>query len=126
MKQNKEKLSLERRILNASHLPDVATGIVILLYTVFILNLNLKLHYPIILGVILGVLFAQFGISPITNHFLMGKVSKRVKKWETEETTVEERTKLLLDIHKLPGRKEREAFLYFFVKTMLLYNYVRI
>ena len=117
MKQNKEKLSLERRILNASHLPDVATGIVILLYTVFILNLNLKLHYPIILVVILGVLFAQFGISPITNHFLMSRVSKRVKKWETEESTIEERTKLLLDVHKLPRRKQIEAFSYFFVCT---------
>ena len=120
MKQNKKHLSLEQRILKASHLPDVACGIIILLYTVFILNLNFRTHYPIILGVIIGVLFAQFGISPITNHFLMGGVSKRVKKWETEETTVEERTKLLLAVHKLPARKQYEAFGYFFFCTFLL------
>ncbi len=120
MKQNNKNLSLEQRILNASHIPDVAAGIIILLYTVFILNLNFKDHYAIIIGVIIGILFAQFGISPITNHFLMSRVSKKVKKWETEETTIEERTKLLIAIHKLPRRKQLEAFSYFFSCTFLL------
>ena len=119
MKNNKN-LSLEQRILNASHIPDVASGIIILLYTVFILNLNFKDHYPIIVGVIVGILFAQFALSPITNHFLMGRVSRKIKKWETEETTVEERTKLLIALHKLPRRKQLEAFSYFFVCTFLL------
>ena len=120
MKQNTKKLSLEQRILKASHIPDVASGIIILLYTVFILNLNFKNHYPIILTVIAGVLFAQFVLSAITNHFLMSRVSKRVSKWETEESTLEERTKLLVDLHKLPRRKQIEAFSYFFTCTFLL------
>ena len=120
MKQNDKKLSLEQRILNASHFPDVMCGIVILLYTVFILNLNFKDHYPIIIGTIVGIFFAQFCLSPITNHFLMSSVSKKLQKWETEETTVEQRTKIFLALHKLPGRKQIEAFSYFFICTFLL------
>ena len=72
MKNKTNNLSLERKLLRVSHLPDIACGIVLLMYTVFIMNLNFKTHYPIILVVIAGVLFAQFVLSSITNHFLMG------------------------------------------------------
>ena len=54
----KDNLSLERKILRASHLPDVASGIVILLYTVLILNLNIRTHYLHIL-VVLALIFVE-------------------------------------------------------------------
>ena len=120
MKQKTNLLSLERRILRASHLPDIACGIVLLIYTVFIMNLNLKTHYPIILIVIAGVLFAQFVLSSITNHFLMRKTSMDVERWETEAFTLEERTKLFLAIHKLPKKKSIEACIYFFICAIML------
>lgn len=120
MKQKTNLLSLERRILRASHLPDIACGIVLLIYTVFIMNLNLKTHYPIILIVIAGVLFAQFVLSSITNHFLMRKTSLEVERWETEAFTLEERTKLFLAIHKLPKKKSIEACIYFFICAIML------
>lgn len=120
MKNKTNNLSLERKLLRVSHLPDIACGIVLLMYTVFIMNLNFKTHYPIILVVIAGVLFAQFVLSSITNHFLMGKVSKDVERWEIEEFTVEERTKLFLAIHKLPKKKSIEACTYFFICAILL------
>ena len=111
MKKKTNSLSLERRLLRVSHLPDIACGIILLMYTVFIMNLNFKTHYPIILIVIAGVLFAQFVLSSITNHFLMRKTSKEIERWETEELTIEERTKLFLAVHKLPQKKAIEAFL---------------
>ena len=113
MKQNDKNLSLERKILRASHISDVACGIVLLMYTVFILNLNLRTHYPLILIVLAGILFAQFALSPITNHMLFAKVSKKVEKWENEDFTQEERTQLFLNLHKLPKRKCIEAITYF-------------
>ena len=119
MKQN-VKLSLERKILRASHLPDVACGIVLLLYTVFILNLRFSTHYPLILTVIAGVLFAQFVCSTITNHFLMSRASKDVDKWESDGMTKEERTKLFLELHKLPKKKAIEAIIYFVVCAIML------
>ena len=120
MKQNEKYLSLERRILRASHLPDVLCGIVLLLYTVFILNLKVSTHYPLIIIVILGVLFAQFCVSPITNHILFANVSKEVERWENESTTTEERTRLFLSLHKCPMRKAIEAFAYFAICAVML------
>ena len=43
----------------------------------------------------------------------MGRVSKKIQKLEAEDSTVEDRTKLLLALHKLPQRKQLEAFFYF-------------
>ncbi len=120
MKKKTNSLSLERRLLRVSHLPDIACGIILLMYTVFIMNLNFKTHYPIILIVIAGVLFAQFVLSSITNHFLMRKTSKEIERWETEELTIEERTKLFLAVHKLPQKKAIEACTYFFICSILL------
>ena len=96
MKSNEKNTSLEQKILKASHLPDVMCGIIILLYTVFILNLNIKTHYLLIVIVFAGIMFAQFCLSPITNHLFMGRVSKKIQKLEAEDSTVEDRTKLLL------------------------------
>ena len=79
MKLNDKNLTLERRILRASHIPDIGCGIVLLMYTVFILNLKFSTHYPLILTVIAGVLFAQFVCSSMTNHMLMNKTSKLVE-----------------------------------------------
>ena len=120
MRQNEKNLSLERKILRASHLPDVACGIVLLLYTVFILNLSFATHYALILIVIAGVLFAQFGVSPITNHILFSKTSRKVEKWESEDMSKEERTKLFLELHKLPKTKALEAASYFVICAILL------
>ena len=115
MKQDEKYMSLERRILRASHIPDVSCGIILLLYTVFILNLKVTTHYPLIIVVILGVLFAQFCVSPITNHILFKKISLQIEHWENEDTSQEERTKLFLALHKCPLKKAIEAFAYFTV-----------
>ena len=113
MKQDEKYMSLERRILRASHIPDVSCGIILLLYTVFILNLKVTTHYPLIIVVILGVLFAQFCVSPVTNHILFKKISHEIEHWENEDTSQEERTKLFLALHKCPLKKSIEAFTYF-------------
>ena len=119
MKQNKS-LTLERRILRASHIPDIGCGIVLLLYTVFIMNLRFSTHYPLIVTVFLGILFAQFVVSSFTNHIFMGKTSKLVEQWENEESTKEQRTKVFRELHKLPMRKSIECFTYFFVCAIAL------
>ena len=127
MKLNDKNLTLERRILRASHIPDIGCGIVLLMYTVFILNLKFSTHYPLILTVIAGVLFAQFVCSSMTNHMLMNKTSKLVEKWENEGMSKEDRTKLFLQLHKLPKIKCVECFLYFFICAIGLaaaYHYI--
>ncbi len=120
MNQSEKNLTLERRILRASHLPDVACGIILLLYTVFILNLKFETHWPLIVIVVAGVLFAQFCLSPITNHMLFKKTSIKVERWENENFSMEDRTRLFLELHKLPLKKSIEAFTYFAICALLL------
>ena len=52
MKQNEKYVSLEKKIFKASHISDISCGIAILMYTVFIMNLNFATHYPLIIVVI--------------------------------------------------------------------------
>ena len=117
MKQIEKYISLEKKLYDASHVSDIACGIVLLLYTVFIMNLKFTTHYPLIIIVIAAVLFAQFVLSAITNHWIMGKVSNIVEKYETDGLSMEERTDLFLNLHKLPGRKQIEAFSYFVISS---------
>ncbi|MCR4735872.1 MAG: hypothetical protein K5829_12805 [Treponema sp.] len=119
MNKNKN-LSFESEIFKASHFPDIACGVIILSYSVFILNLSVKQHYPLIIGVIVSILFAQFILSKITNHFIMGKVSQKIIKWKTDGLDLEGRTALFKDLHKMPMRKQLEAFLYFTICAVLL------
>ena len=118
-----KKSTLESEFYKGSHLPDIACGVIILLYSVFILNLNIKTHWGLILVVIAGVLFAQLVCSRISNHFLIGKVSKKVWEWKSKGYSLEERTQLFLALHKLPVGKQFEAFSYFFICAILLATY---
>ena len=120
MKNNEKYLTMERKLYRASHIPDIACGIVLLLYTVFILNLDYRKFYGLIIVVIAGVLFAQFVVSDITNHWLFAKTSKQVEKFESDELNMEERTKLFFALHQAPRKKAYEAFSYFFICGILL------
>ena len=119
MTKNKN-LSFENEMYNRSVLPDISCGLIILAYSAFILNLSIKEHYLLILGVIVSIFFAQFVFSRITNHFLMGGISRKIIKWKTEGMTLEERTALFKNLHKIPARKQTEALLYFVICSFLL------
>ena len=120
MKENEVYLSIEQKILKASHVSDIACGIAILMYTIFIMNLSLIKFYPLFIGVIATILIAQFLCSSVTNHFLMSKVSKEVERWESEDITLEDRTHLFLNLHKLPAKKQIEALIYFVTCSIIL------
>ncbi len=119
MNKNK-KYTFEQEMFNASSFPDIACGVLILTYSVFILNLSVTKHFLLILGVIAVILFAQFGLSSITNHLIMGKVSKGIQKWKNHGMSLEERTQLFIRLHKMPFYKKREALTYFSVCAVLL------
>lgn len=119
MTKNKN-LSFENEMYYRSVLPDISCGLIILAYSAFILNLSIKEHFLLILGVIVSIFFAQFVFSRITNHFLMGGISKRIIKWKTEGMTLEERTALFKNLHKMPARKQTEALIYFVICSFLL------
>ena len=118
---NQEKhIPLERRLLVAGCLPNILCGILMLLYSVFILNLDVYKQYPLMLAVIGMILFAQFLLAPLTNHLCTAAISRQLERWQTEDLSVEERTKLFLALHKLPSVKQVETFLYFVACSLML------
>ena len=116
----KRQFTFEQEIFRASHLPDIASGLVILAYSVFILNLSVKKHYLLILTVVALIFFSQFVVSFITNHMLMGKVSKLIQQWKSQGMDKDERTALFKRLHKMPARKQMEAFSFFVICAFLL------
>ena len=64
-------VSFEKELLNASYVPDIACGIVMLIYSIFILNLDVKSHYLVIFGILILIVVFQFLVSPVINHMVM-------------------------------------------------------
>lgn len=120
--KNKPK-SFTSEIFVASILPDYLSGVVLLIYSVFIANIPVKTNWIFILAVILLIGVAQFGLSPISNIFICGKCNKLIKKWHGAGLDKQERTVLFKALHKIPKIKQIECFLYFFFCSILLFCY---
>ena len=119
MKQEKQH-TLEQQHRISSYLPNILCGILILVYSVFILNFDIHAQLPLIVGIIVMILAAQCILSPITNHLLTGKLSRQIEKWLTEGATQEERTQIFLALHRHPSKKQRETITYFMVCACFL------
>lgn len=115
-----KNISFEEEMYRKSHLPDIICGIITLIYSFFILKLSIRAHFLIVVGVFSVILFAQFVLSKMTNHLIMHKVSASIEQWKANGLTKEERTDLFLKLHKMPEKKQREAFAYFMVCSVLL------
>ena len=122
MKTNEKDgtLPFEKEILKASLLPNISCGIVMLIYSIFILNLDIKTHYFVIFSILTIIVVAQFLISPIVNHIVMGKVSKKIEDYLSKGMDVETRTDLFKMIHKMPGKKQIETASFFVVSAIFL------
>ncbi|MBO4507036.1 MAG: hypothetical protein J5747_00185 [Spirochaetaceae bacterium] len=113
-------VSFEKELLNASYVPDIACGIVMLIYSIFILNLDVKSHYLVIFGILILIVVFQFLVSPVINHMVMGKVSKKIQEYKLKGMNVEERTELFKMIHRMPMRKQLETATFFVGTAFIL------
>ncbi len=120
-------VSFEKELLNASYVPDISCGIVMLIYSIFILNLDVKSHYLVIFGILILIVVFQFLVSPVINHIVMGKVSKKIQEYKLKGMNVEERTELFKMIHRMPMRKQLETATFFVGTAFILtamYHYL--
>lgn len=121
---NKQKSkSFTNEIYTASILPDSLTGIVLLLYTIFIANIKVSTHIVFIAAVLILIGFAQFVVAPITNIFICNGCSKLIAKWRDKGLNQDERTILFKKLHRIPLIKQIECFTYFFGCAILLFLY---
>lgn len=110
-------------IYKASILPDCLSGIVLLLYSVFIANIKFSTHFIFIFAVIGLICIAQFCAAPITNIFICNKCNKLIKKWNNSGLDLQERTALFKSLHAIPKFKQIECFIYFFLCSIILFSY---
>ena len=110
-------------IYKASILPDCLSGIVLLLYSVFIANIKFSSHFIFIFAVIGLICIAQFCAAPITNIFICNKCNKLIKKWNNSGLDLQERTSLFKSLHAIPKFKQIECFIYFFFCSIILFSY---
>lgn len=115
--------SFTSRIYKASILPDCLSGIVLLLYSVFIANIKFSIHYIFVIAVIGLIGVAQFCIAPITNIFICNKATKLINKWNDSGLDLQERTTLFKNLHLVPKIKQIECFSYFFSCSIILFSY---
>ena len=121
MKNHNENFT--SRIYKASILPDCLSGIVLLLYSVFIANIKFSSHFIFIFAVIGLICIAQFCAAPITNIFICNKCNKLIKKWNNSGLDLQERTVLFKSLHAIPKFKQIECFIYFFFCSIILFSY---
>ncbi len=121
MKNNNEDFT--SRIYKASILPDCLSGVVLLLYSVFIANIKFSSHFIFIFAVIGLICIAQFCAAPITNIFICNKCNKLIKKWNNSGLDLQERTSLFKSLHAIPKFKQIECFIYFFFCSIILFSY---
>ena len=121
MKNHNENFT--SRIYKASILPDCLSGIVLLLYSVFIANIKFSSHFIFIFAVIGLICIAQFCAAPITNTFICNKCNKLIKKWNNSGLDLQERTVLFKSLHAIPKFKQIECFIYFFFCSIILFSY---
>ena len=102
-------------------LPNIIFGLIVLSYTLLIINVDCVKNWWFV-ALFFGLdMFAQFVMAPLTNRLIMGKASRRIQELENRKSTVEERTELFLLIHKIPNRNRISGFCYFFSCSHILF-----
>ena len=113
-------MTLERKIIKKSFLPDIISAFFIFGYSLITGQIPLETYGSIFILLIPLLIILQFVFAPVTDHLLYAGVSKRVEKFEQEETTENERTELLEAVHHLPFTAALQTFVYFIVGSAII------
>ena len=118
--KNKQK-TLYEQCYQVSILPNMFCALVLLSYSILIINVDVRKYWGFVLVVIVMILIAQFVLCPITHRMFIGKASRQIEEMEKREFSVEERTKLFLMLHKIPKYERISTLIYFFISANLLF-----
>ena len=115
--------SFEHQAIVKSFLPDVFGAIVVFLYAIFSTRIPMGVFVKSIKVFIFLLLFFQFVLALITDHFCYNRVSTKIKSFYSSRTTETERTHLFDDIIQYPFYTALMTFFYFFAGTAILTYY---
>lgn len=113
-KQREIKSSFEKMVYDAGLIPNLATGLVTVLYMILTIQIPRESVVSTILWAVIISLILQFFVAPFTNRLLTKKLSEDIEWFEKYETTEQERTRLIRQVMALPEKIGIEVFLVFF------------
>lgn len=116
-------MSLEKKLILHSFLPNVICAIIIYSYASISAQLNFTRWTNGLKLVIASIVVLQFMIAPIVDHLAYRKINASVKNFKNHETTVAERTELLEQLIHLPIVTEALTFLFFSFASFALFYY---
>ena len=82
--KNKQK-SLYEQCYQVSILPNMFCALVLLSYSILIINIDVRKYWGFVLAVIVMILIAQFVLCPITHRMFIGKASRQIEEMEKRD-----------------------------------------
>ena len=119
----KNNISLTSEIFFKGLVSNSLVSFIVLFYSIFIANIKISIHYPIIILFLCFILFVEFTVAPFTNFLITAHTSKSLKKWKKDGSDINKRTKLFKALHLLPKLKQIECFIYFVICSVFLFIY---
>ncbi|MCR5289245.1 MAG: hypothetical protein K6E51_04565 [Treponema sp.] len=123
-------MTFEKRVILHSFLPDIASGLIIFLYSVLSIRLASYITMPAFKYVLCIILVAQFMIAPVIDHFVYKDVSSKISDFESGMLDKRERTQLLEQVMHMPFICAVMTAIYFvlgsFTLFLIYYFYLKV
>lgn len=116
-------MTFRRQLIIKSFLPDAMSALLIFMYTAITLQLSVEAILKTGLVIFIIFLLFQFSVAIVTDMAVYKGISERMHFFLTKETTIEERTELLEEIHHLPFITAIMTFLYFFAGEIIVLSF---
>ncbi len=114
------KMTLERKIILNSLVPDICSALVIFCYTIVSTQLPFGYIFPALRFLLIMIVIAQFVIAPFFDHLAYSKISARVETFLQTGLDKNERTKLLEDLSHVPFTCAVMTIIYFVIGSIML------
>jgi methyl-accepting chemotaxis protein len=110
LKKNKD---FEHEMMDIGRIPNIAAGLVTILYVIFFAGLNIEQLGRTSVFAIIIVGFLQFCIAPLTNKAITKKLTIDLEAFKADELNIEERTKLIKQLLSCPKKIALQVFIVF-------------
>lgn len=111
----KKKKTFEQEMMDTGRIPNIAAGVITIVYVIFFAGLSLKkLLKPSILAFFI-IFILQFIIAPLTNKALTKSIANSIEAFKTGELEINERTNLLRKIMACPLKIGLQVFIVFII-----------
>ena len=114
-------MTFEKKLIVRSFIPDIVAALLTFGYSITSAQISITEHSSVFIVLFTLIIVTQFVFAPVTDHIAYADISKRVSKFEHEETTETERTELLESIHHVPFTTAAMTYLYFLLGSAVIF-----